>query len=120
MGLRSRPAHDAGEKLEAFVNPSNLEEHETKKRITTVKHNRSLRLRPVMTLFVAAGVALPLIPLAIAGGDTPNVFADGEIIYADDMNGNFDDVDGRLDVYEDAISVDADGNVGIGTTSPDE
>lgn len=64
-----------------------------------------------------------IIPVAVLGIwalaiDVPHLFAPETTISSSEVNENFDALAGALTTFEDAIVVDDDGNVGIGTGSP--
>lgn len=70
--------------------------------------------RLALGLSAAAFILTPLLLRA----DIDHVFHEGEIIYAAQVNDNFNGLDDRLQPYEGAISIDDSDRVGIGTDHP--
>ena len=75
---------------------------------------KKLASRRTLAIMALLSVAVPVVLYA----NNLNVFQGGEPISASAVNENFGVLGEHMAVYEDAITVDGVGNVGIGTTEP--
>ena len=75
---------------------------------------KKLASKRTLAIMALLSVAVPVVLYA----DNLNVFQGGEPISASAVNQNFANLDGRVGAYEAAVSVDENGNVGVGAEDP--